>query len=127
MKKFLLFLLGLSLLLGGTVSAATDCTTYCGDPENETMPENVVCYCNPLGDNTSLSAITDPIIKFIFNIAVVVVPVVVIAGAFFIATAAGNAERIDKGKKMILWSLVGFLIVLLSQGLSDLLYNVLGI
>ncbi len=129
MKKLIVVLLGLGLLFSAFsvyAEVADDCEEYCEDPENYEMPADTVCYCNPLASE-DLTAITDPIISFIFNLSIVVVPVLVLLGAFFIVTAGGDMERINKGKKIIMWTLIGFLIVLISQGISDLLDEILGI
>src|SRR6056297_2619234 len=102
MKKIFLILSILSLALSPiVVGAAETCTEYCDNPNTETMPDGQVCYCNPLGNedsDKSLSVIIEPIINFIFNLSVVVVPVLVITGAFLITTAGGDEERIKKGK-----------------------------
>jgi len=126
MNKFLIVLLSLGLLLSfSSVHAADTCEEYCADTTLD-MPEGSVCYCNPLSGD-GLSSIIDPIIGFIFKISVVVVPVLVIYGAFMIITAAGDAEKIKQAKQIIFWTLVGFIIVLLSRGMSDLIEVLIGI
>jgi len=136
MKKLFVILLGLGLLFSAFpvyATEAADCEEYCNDPYDSVnnpggleMPTGQICYCNPLASK-DLTAITDPIISFIFRLSIVVVPVLVLWGAFFIVTAAGDTERITKGKKIIMWTLIGFLIVLISQGISDLLDEILGV
>ena len=130
MNKFLIILLSLGLLFSGSfvyAAEATDCTQYCTDPEGYEMPTGSVCYCNPLGPGSGLESITDPIISFIFKISIVVVPVLVTYGAFMIITAAGDASKIEQAKKIIFWTLIGFVIVLLSRGISDLIEVIIGI
>jgi len=129
MNKFLIILLSLGLLLFGSfvyAAPANDCEQYCSDTDNYDMPTDSVCYCNPLtGDG--LESITDPIISFIFKLSIVIVPVLVTYGAFMIVTAAGDPERIKKAKEIIFWTLIGFIIVLLSRGISDLIEVIIGI
>jgi len=129
MNKFLVTLLTMGLLLSFNfvgVSAADNCEDYCGNVENETMPSGTVCYCSPLmGDG--LGSIIDPIIGFIFKISMVLVPLLVIYGAFMIVTAAGDSAKIEQAKKIIFWTLVGFVIVLLSRGVGDLIEVIIGI
>ena len=139
MNKFLIFLLSLGLFLSSsfvsancasstnTTSPAIDCTNYCQSAHIDTCerPTGVVCYCNPLSGD-GLESITDPIIDFIFKISIVVVPVLVVYGAFMIITAAGDPEKIKQAKAMIFWTLIGFTIVLLSRGVSDLIEVIIG-
>ena len=128
MNKFLIILLSLGLLFSGFsvyAAVAADCEAYCADTTLD-MPDDTVCYCNPLtGDG--LESITDPIIGFIFKISIVVVPVLVTYGAFMIITAAGDADKITQAKKIIFWTLIGFIIVLLSRGIGDLIEVIIGI
>ncbi len=129
MKKILIILLGLGLLFTANfvyANKADDCTEYCANPEELEMPDGQVCFCNPL-KGEGLDAITTPIINFIFNISLFVVPLLVVVGAFMITTAAGDENKMKSGKKMIIWTLIGFILILLSRGLSDLLEAVLGI
>ena len=128
MNKFLIILLSLGLFLFSSFVYAAEagtCEQYCADTTLD-MPVGTVCYCNPLGGD-GLESIIDPIIGFIFKISVVVVPVLVIYGAFMIITAAGDADKIKQAKQIIFWTLVGFIIVLLSRGMSDLIEVLIGI
>ena len=140
MNKFLVILLSLGLLLSfssvkatcmATTTATTtafDCENYCDFADNVycRMPDETVCYCNPLSGD-GLESIIDPIISFIFKISVVVVPVLVIYGAFMIITAAGDVSKVEQAKKIIFWTLIGFVVVLLSRGVSDLIEVIIGI
>ena len=129
MNKFLVTLLSLGLLLSlNSVGAieTDDCEVYCSDVESNTMATSTVCYCNPLmGDG--LGSIIDPIIGFIFKISIVLVPLLVIYGAFMIVTAAGDVTKVEEAKKIIFWTLIGFVIVLLSRGVGDLIEVIIGI
>ena len=130
MNKFLIILLSLGLFLSSNFASAIetdDCEVYCADVENNTTAEGTICYCNPLGDKIGLEAITGPIIDFIFKISIVVVPVLVVYGAFMIITAAGDADKIKQARAIIFWTLIGFVIVLLSRGVSDLIEVIIGI
>ena len=129
MNKFLIVLLSLGLLLFSSSVFATvtnDCQLYCSDVETYEMAEGTICYCNPLGGG-GLESIIDPIIGFIFKISVVIVPALIIYGAFMIITAAGDVSKVEEAKKIIFWTLIGFMIVLLSRGASDLIEVIIGI
>ncbi len=64
------------------------------------------------------------IIKFIFNIALAVVPIMfIIAGLFFI-TAAGDPEKIKKAKDMVLWTIIGFMVILMATGIIQAIQEI---
>lgn len=73
---------------------------------------------NPLGNDVrSFPELIDKIIDFIFQIAVVLAPLMVVIGAVFILTAGVNPENVNKGRSIILYTAIGFGIVLLSKGI----------
>ena len=98
MKKFLLFLVPLTLILPCFVSA------------REIKIEN------PLKANT-FGEFLDSIINFLFNISLFLAPLMIIIGAFHFITSEGNPEQIETAKKIIRYTLIGFLIILLAKGL----------
>ena len=51
----------------------------------------------------------------------------VIIGAFQIMFAGGNPENVTKGKKTILYSVVGFVIVVVASGVAFILKELLGV
>jgi len=67
------------------------------------------------------------IINFIFTIAVILAPILlVIAGVIFM-TAAGDPGKVKTARSMMLWTIVGFGVILISKGLVSVLKNILGI
>ena len=82
---------------------------------------------NPLGKGVGFEGIINALIDFIFSIAVVLVPLMVIVGGFMIVTSAGNTEQIAQGKKIIMWTVIGLLVMLLSKGLVQLIETLIGV
>jgi len=80
---------------------------------------------NPLGA-TKLEDIIDNLINFIFTIAIIVVPLMIIIGGFLLATAGGNPQQIDRAKKLILWTLIGLAILLFAKGIVSVIKQLLG-
>jgi len=72
---------------------------------------------NPLGPNTTFWDLIDKLIDFIFYLAIAVAPIMFIVAGFYFITAAGDPEKINIAKKMILWVLIGLLIVFLAKAL----------
>jgi len=81
---------------------------------------------NPI-EATTTAELVDNIAGFIFKIAVVIVPLIILIGAFFIVTAAGDPKKIDQGKKLIIWAIIGFAIILFSKGIVVMIKQILGI
>ncbi|MBZ9573062.1 hypothetical protein KJA17_02695 [Patescibacteria group bacterium] len=79
---------------------------------------------NPL-DVESIPELIDNIVQFIFWIAVVLAPLMILVGAFYFITAAGDPKRVETGKKIILWTIVGLAIILFSRGIISIIRSVL--
>ncbi len=81
-----------------------------------------VINIEPSSQTTStLEEIINNIIDFLFYASVGIVPLMVIVGGFFLVTAGGDQNQITKGKKLIVWAMIGFLIILLSKGIIVLI------
>lgn len=74
----------------------------------------------------SFEKILDAVASFLFAISIPLLTVIILLGGFFILTAAGNPDRLRKGKQIILWGIVGFVIILVAGGVSTLISNILG-
>ncbi len=75
---------------------------------------------------TTLEELFDNIINFLFYLVMALVPIMIIWAALMIASAAGKAEQVNKGKTIILWSLLAVAIVLLAKGLPAIIKSILG-
>ena len=82
--------------------------------------------CNPLKYDT-FEKILGAISGFIFQIAMVLAPVMLIIAGFFFVTAAGDPKRVETGKHIILYTLIGLAIILLASGLIKVLESILGV
>ncbi|HEY4498355.1 MAG TPA: pilin [Candidatus Paceibacterota bacterium] len=80
---------------------------------------------NPL-EVGSFEEILDVVASFLFTISIPLLTVIILLGGFFILTAAGNPDRLRRGKQIILWGVVGFVIILVAGGVSTLVSNILG-
>ena len=76
---------------------------------------------------TSFTDLTNTLINFLFTLAVILAPILlVIAGVIFM-TAAGEPGRVKTARSMLLWTIVGFGIILIAKGLVEVLKGILGI
>lgn len=88
--------------------------------------DSEVIIQNPL-QAAEFEVILDNIIGFIFNIAVVLAPLMIIIAGFLFVTAGGNLEQINRAKAIIVWTSIGFFIILLSRGIMGIIMNLLGV
>lgn len=144
MKKILfLSLLLAALLFIGAYSAvlakykdkATDCygevKGYCNSYNPKTKefdfnpPDKTVCICNPL-TTSKFTDVVDRILNIIFFVALAVAPVMIIVAGFKFLTGGGDPKNLTSAKQMLIWTGVGFGIILLSKGIVVILRGVIG-
>ncbi|MBZ1348477.1 MAG: pilin [Candidatus Nealsonbacteria bacterium] len=80
---------------------------------------------NPLGAET-IEEFIHLLINFIWRVSIIVAPALIIIGAFYFLFSFGNPERIKAGQKIILYTIIGFVIIMISWGIIDLLRITLG-
>ena len=67
----------------------------------------------------------DAIINFIFLVAIVIVPIMILIAAFYFLTSGGDPEKIRTAKKIILFTFIGLFIVLLGKGIVAIIKQIL--
>ena len=67
------------------------------------------------------------LIDFVFKIAIVLAPLMIVIGGVMFVTSGGSAERIATARMLIIWTAVGFLIIMLAKGLYAILESILGV
>jgi len=95
-------------------------------PSSFEYPPGIIAIENPL-TATSFERIIDGILDFIFKIGIVLAPLMIIIGGLLFVTAAGNLEQVERAKKLIIWTGIGFIIILLSKGLLAIIEQLLGV
>ena len=90
------------------------------------IAQSTVILQSPLG-NLSISGLIANIINILFQIGLLIAPLLMIWGVFLAVTASGDANQVGRAKNVIVWTLVGLAILLLSKGIIDLIESVLGI
>lgn len=80
---------------------------------------------NPL-TATTVEDLIDKVVNYLFYLGVAIAPVLILLGAFYFLTSGGNPERVEKGKKIILYTLLGVTILYMSNILLNLIRTVLG-
>lgn len=96
-----------------------------------TSPE-AVNLINPLGGSasdpagtTSIPLIIGGAIKVLLGILGTLALGVFVLGGFYWITSAGNAERVKKGMKMMLYAVVGIFVIFAAYGILSAIFTVL--
>ena len=100
-----------------------------GDPSSSVDPaekKGIIEIKNPI-TATSFEAIVGNGIDFVFKIAIVLSPLMVVIGGFLLLTAGGNISQVGRAKSLLLWTAIGFLVVLLSKGILAIINQILGV
>lgn len=64
--------------------------------------------------SASITTILLNVLNFLLNILGVLAIVMMVIGGFMYLTSAGDEDRIDRGKKILIWSIVGVIVALAS-------------
>ena len=95
-----------------------------GNPISITLI-NPISACS--GANANFGCVATKIVNAIFYVAIPIVTVMVLIGAFQILTSAGNPEKIQTAKKTIFWAVGGFVIIIIGLGITSIIQNFFGI
>jgi len=138
-KKILaIVLLSFTFLVFGTgvVLAAGLCEPCNGDPCDHPLTcedgkcrgcptgSGIVTICNPL-QACDIQELIEKIINFILNLMLVITPIMIVYAGFLFLTAAGDPIKVNLAKKVLLWTLIGLCVILLSKGLIAILKSML--
>lgn len=81
---------------------------------------------NPLeGECNQLNCVIAGIISKLAQLAIPVVVIMVLIGGFQILTSGGNEEKIRTGKTTLWWAVIGYIVILLANGLVLIIQSIL--
>ena len=105
-------------------TCSTSCTTNsCGD--GTSTPGKIIRLQNPL-NATSFEELVNNLINFIFYLALAITPLMIIIAGVQYVTAGGDPNKIQTAQKIILYTVIGLVIILLAKALIYVLQGVLG-
>lgn len=81
---------------------------------------------SPTGNQTILDLLKR-IATYAYWIAFPIAVIMILYGAFQILTAAGDPNKVSSGRKTIIYTLVGLVIVIVAAGLPSLIQQILGV
>lgn len=79
---------------------------------------------NPLGNRT-ITEILGGIGSSLLTISIPIVAILITWGGLQMLFAAGSAEKFAQGKKTVLYTVIGFAIVIVAQGIASLIRELL--
>ncbi len=79
---------------------------------------------NPLNYD-SVEELIKAIIDFLWTLALVLVPLLVVIAGFLFITAGGDPQKVTNAKRMITYIIVGFLVIASAKGLITLIQTVI--
>jgi len=79
---------------------------------------------NPIGAE-NFGELIDRIIDIFFTLALFVTPLMIVIAGLLFVTAAGNPNQVQTARNILLYSLIGFLIILVAKGIVELFVEVL--
>ncbi len=72
--------------------------------------------CNPLRVQ-SFQELIEVVITAIFNIALLIAPLLLIISGFYWLTAAGDPKKVQTAKDIIKYTIIGLIIIIASKGI----------
>ena len=91
--------------------------------------------CGPMGNIVicpptkyrEIGDIIEGLTNWIFYLAVILAPLMIIIGAFMYMTSASNPEKVKKATALIKWSIIGLVIILAGKAIISLIKYILGV
>ena len=75
---------------------------------------------NPLQADT-FEELVEGIINFIFNLALVVAPIMIIVSGFILVTSGGDPAARRRAKEILIYTVAGLFVIMTSKGLIQVL------
>ena len=119
MKKIkykLVFCLLVIVLLSVFVSTPVMAQEACPDGE----------LCNPLGKTTTFQTLIGSVINEVLGVVGSIALLMFIYGGFTWMTAAGNEQKVAKGKEILVWATIGLTVIFSSYALVKFVFTGLG-
>ena len=74
----------------------------------------------------SISALIDRLLNYVITIATILLPLAVIYAAYHFMTSGGEPDKVTAGSNSILWTVIGYALILISKGVAMIVADILG-
>ncbi len=119
----------------GRYPTQADCQKECGkskgkdggrttDGEKETVTREKIIFENPIA-NDDLISLVKSIAAWIYKLAIPVAVVAIIYGGGLLMLSQGNTKMIDRGRKTLLYAVIGLVIIFIGKGFFILIRSIL--
>lgn len=119
MKIKLLMVIIVLALCGGAITFADTIT-----PTTQTGITSITIP-NPLKAN-NIPDLINNIVTYLIEIATIILPLVLIYAAYLLMTTGGDIEKAILGRKTITYAVVGYILILISKGVTMIIASILG-
>jgi len=79
----------------------------------------------PLFKLPTFEELINGIISFISWVAIAIVPIAIIVAAFYFLTSGGDPEKVRTAKRIIFYTIIGLIIILLARGLPAIIREII--
>lgn len=122
MKKISIFFVTvLSLLLVANFASAqpgsNDNSGGTSGTSNNSCPAGSTCLPNPLGTNTSPQVLIGNIINAVMGVVGSIALLMFIFGGLTWMLSGGSAEKVKKGRDILMWSAIGLVVIFSSYAI----------
>ncbi len=94
--------------------------------QDPTPPPSVLDIKVPGTLPSDLCTLLDRISTFLIAVSIPIAGLMILWAAYQILTAGGDPAKFDRGKKTILYTIIGLVVILLSKGLVTIIKALLG-
>lgn len=94
--------------------------------ENNSSQSGTVTLDNPLGENVTPEIFIGKIILAVLGVVGSLALVMFIYGGLTWMTASGNSEKVEKGKNIIIWAVIGLAVIFMSYAMVRFVFTSLG-
>jgi hypothetical protein len=124
-SKLALYALAVSMLAVVLFSIVPTTSFAAADPDATKTTSNQIKLDNPLGANATIPSILKRIFNQLAWILTFCIPIIIIVGAFQMMFSAGNPEKFATGQKTITYAIIGYVIILMANGLVSIVTKIL--
>jgi len=83
-----------------------------------------VTFKNPVGA-TSFAVIIDRVVNLVFWLGIALSPLFALFGVFHILTSGGDMYKIELGRRIIIFTIIGLIIVMFTKGIIEIILSLL--
>lgn len=123
-KKIIIFLVVSIIFIIYSTNIYAAEKTQTGTKDAST--DSTVSISNPLGEIKNIPTLIGKVIQIILSVVGSISLVMFIYGGFVWMLAAGNEQRVQKGKDILLWSVLGLVVIFSSYAILNLVFQAMG-